>query len=100
MSAPRVVTEPLGGGPLSRAAQDGQAPAEWYRARPRGAAAWKEHAEAVRAEFTASRWLAGLRPADRSQSRRVEIEFYAAAPMLVSLRSSAANGKGSASASL
>ena len=44
--------------------------------------------------------LAGLRPADRSQSRRVEIEFYTAAPMLVSLRSSAANGKGSTSASL
>ena len=44
--------------------------------------------------------LAGLRLADRSQSRRVEIEFYAAAPMLVSLRSSSANGKGSASASL
>ncbi len=44
--------------------------------------------------------LAGLRPADRSQSRRVEIEFYAAAPMLVSLRSSAANGKGTTAASL
>ncbi|MDP1901129.1 MAG: OmpA family protein [Rubrivivax sp.] len=44
--------------------------------------------------------IVGLRPADRSQSRRVEIEFYAAAPMLVSLRSSAANGKGSASASM
>ena len=44
--------------------------------------------------------IAGLRPADRSQSRRVEIEFYTAAPMLVSLRSSAANGKGSTSASL
>ena len=44
--------------------------------------------------------LAGLRPADRLQSRRVEIEFYAAAPMLVSLRSSAANGKGTTAASL
>ena len=44
--------------------------------------------------------VAGLRPAERSQSRRVEIEFYAAAPMLVSLRSSAANGKGSTAASL
>ena len=44
--------------------------------------------------------LAGLRPADRSQSRRVEIEFYAAAPMLVSLRSSAPNGKGTTAASL
>ena len=46
------------------------------------------------------RSLAGLRPADRSQSRRVEIEFYTAAPMLVSLRSSAANGKGTTAASL
>lgn len=63
MSAPRVVTEPLGGGPLSRAAQDGQTPTEWYKARPRGAAEWKAHAEAVRAEFNASRWLSGLRPA-------------------------------------
>ena len=44
--------------------------------------------------------IAGLRPADRSQSRRVEIEFYTAVPMLVSLRSSAANGKGSTAASL
>ena len=44
--------------------------------------------------------IAGLRPADRSQSRRVEIEFYTAAPMHVSLRSSAANGKGVTGASL
>ena len=44
--------------------------------------------------------IAGLRPAERSYSRRVEIEFYAAAPMLVSLRSSAANGKGTTAASL
>ena len=44
--------------------------------------------------------IAGLRPADRSQSRRVEIEFYIAAPMLVSLRSSTANGKGTTAASL
>lgn len=44
--------------------------------------------------------LAGLRSADRSQSRRVEIEFYTAAPMLVSLRSSVASGKGTTAASL
>ena len=31
--------------------------------------------------------VAGLRPSERAQSRRVEIEFYTAAPMLVSLRS-------------
>jgi hypothetical protein len=43
--------------------------------------------------------VAGLRPTDRAQSRRVEIEFYAAAPMLVSLRSGAASGKGAAPAS-
>jgi outer membrane protein OmpA-like peptidoglycan-associated protein len=42
--------------------------------------------------------VASLRPAERAQSRRVEIEFYAAAPLLVSLRSGAANGKGSAPA--
>jgi len=44
--------------------------------------------------------VAGLRPAERSQSRRVEIEFYTAAPRLVSLRSGAANGKGATAASL
>ena len=42
----------------------------------------------------------GLRPTERAQSRRVEIEFYTAAPMLVSLRSGAANGKGAMAASL
>ena len=36
--------------------------------------------------------VAGLRPTEHAQSRRVEIEFYTAAPMLVSLRSGAANG--------
>ena len=33
--------------------------------------------------------IPGLRPADRSQSRRVEIEFYTAAPLLVSMRNGA-----------
>ncbi len=63
VSAPRVVTESLGGSPLSRAAQEGQAPEEWYLPRPRGVAEWKKYAERVRAEFGASRWLQGLRPA-------------------------------------
>jgi bacillithiol biosynthesis cysteine-adding enzyme BshC len=84
MSAPRVVTESLGGGPLSRAAQDGQAPREWYRERPRGADAWKEHAEQVRGEFAASRWLAGLRPAfDASGAAAERIERVAAANGIV-----------------
>ena len=44
--------------------------------------------------------VTGLRPTERAQSRRVEIEFYTAAPMLVSLRSGAANGRGATAASL
>ena len=44
--------------------------------------------------------VAGLRPSERAQSRRVEIEFYTATPMLVSLRSGAASGKGATAASL
>ena len=44
--------------------------------------------------------FAGLRPAERAQSRRVEIEFYTAAPMLVSLRSGTASVKGATAASL
>ena len=84
MSAPRVVTEPLGGGPLSRAAQDGQAPEEWYRARPRGAAAWKAYAEGVRGEYTGSRWLAGLRPAfDAAGLAAERLERVAAANGIV-----------------
>ena len=84
MSAPRVVTESLGGGPLSRAAQDGPAPREWSRERPRGADAWKEHAEPVRGEFAASRWLAGLRPAfDASGAAAERLERVAAANGIV-----------------
>jgi outer membrane protein OmpA-like peptidoglycan-associated protein len=40
--------------------------------------------------------VASLGATERAQSRRVEIEFYAAAPILVSLRSGAANSKGAA----
>lgn len=63
MSAPRIVTETLGGSTLSRAVLAGEAPPDWYLERPRGAAAWRDHAERVRSEFSASRWLSGLRPA-------------------------------------
>ena len=44
--------------------------------------------------------VAGRGPSERAPSRRVEIEFYTAAPVLVSLRSSAANGQGVTAASL
>jgi bacillithiol synthase len=84
VSVPRVVTEPLGGGPLSRAVQDGHAPPEWFVARPAGAAAWRERAEAVRAEFAGSRWLAGLRPAfDASGAAAERLERVAEANGIV-----------------
>lgn len=84
VSAPRVVTESLGGGPLSRAAQEGHAPPEWYRARPQGAAAWRAHGDAVRADFSASRWLAGLRPAfDASGAAAERLERVAEANGIV-----------------
>lgn len=84
VSAPRLVTEPLGGSPLSRAAQEGLAPEEWYPIRPKGAAAWREHAERVRAEFSGSRWLAGLRPAlDPSGAALERIERVAEANGIV-----------------
>ncbi len=84
MSAPRIVTEPLGGSPLSRAAQDGQAPGEWYPARPVGATAWRERAEQVRQEFAGSRWLAGLRSAlDPSGAAAERLERVAEANGIV-----------------
>lgn len=84
MSAPRLVTEALGGSPLSRAAQDGQVPAEWYPARPVGAGAWRERAEAVRQDFAGSRWLAGLRPAlDPSGAAAERLERVAEANGIV-----------------
>ena len=80
MSAPRVVTEPLGGGPLSRGIQDGQAPEEWSLPRPVGVSGWKVRAEAVRREFNGSRWLSALRPAfDSSGAAAARLDRVAAA---------------------
>lgn len=84
MSAPRLVTEALGGSPLSRAAQDGDVPADWFPARPSGASAWRARAEAVRQEFSGSRWLAGLRPAlDASGAAAERLERVAEANGIV-----------------
>lgn len=80
MTVPRVVTEPLGGGPLSRGIQDGQAPEEWYLPRPVGVSGWKVRAEAVRREFNGSRWLSALRPAfDSSGAAAARLDRVAAA---------------------
>jgi bacillithiol biosynthesis cysteine-adding enzyme BshC len=72
MSAPRVVTEPIGGGALARAALDGSAPAGWFLPRPRGADEWRSHAEAVRSAFPGARWLETLRPAIAAKGRAAE----------------------------
>ncbi len=74
MTPPRVVAEPIGGGPLARAAVEGRTPAGWYAPRPKGAAAWRAHAEAVRASCSPD-WLSSLAPAFNASgaaARRLE----------------------------
>jgi bacillithiol synthase len=56
----RVITEPLGGGPLARAALAGEAPDAWFGGpAPR---AWRARVEATRAAHPAG-WLAAIAPA-------------------------------------
>ena len=47
VSAVRIVPEALGGSPLSRLAQSGRAPTEWYVPRPRTPADWRVRAERI-----------------------------------------------------
>ncbi|MEN9790374.1 MAG: hypothetical protein RLZZ63_32, partial [Gemmatimonadota bacterium] len=63
MSMPRVVTEALGGGTLSRAIQSGAVPAEWVAQVPRRGAEWRAHATRVQARFGTGAWYAALQPA-------------------------------------
>lgn len=72
MSAPRVVTEPIGGGALCRAALDGSAPPGWFLPRPRGSEEWRSHAEVVRSAFPGARWLETLRPAIAARGAAAE----------------------------
>src|ERR1051325_10037363 len=62
MSRAIVVTETLGGSPLSRAARRGEVPAEWYRQLPRDAEGWRTYAREVAASVRPT-WLNDLRPA-------------------------------------
>jgi uncharacterized protein YllA (UPF0747 family) len=74
VTPPRVVAEPVGGGPLARAAVEGRTPSGWYAPRPKGATAWREHAERVRDEFNTD-WFASLAPAFNASgaaARRLE----------------------------
>lgn len=75
MSTPRILTEPIGGGALARAAVSGTTPPGWFLPHPRGADAWRSHAEAVRSAFPGARWLETLRPAiapSRAAAERLE----------------------------
>ena len=65
-AAPRVITEPLGGSPLSLLAQRGEAPAEWYDPTPPNAEAWAvriRDVTAKRGELDIFQGLAALGPA-------------------------------------
>lgn len=44
MTGVRIVTEPLGGSPFSRALQEGRAPAAWIAAAPSSVKAWRDRA--------------------------------------------------------
>lgn len=57
----QVLTEPLGGSPLSIAARARELP-EWYPPLPRGAREWDEYAAGVR-ESVAADWYEALAPA-------------------------------------
>jgi bacillithiol biosynthesis cysteine-adding enzyme BshC len=74
LTPPRVVAEPVGGGPLARAAVEGRTPSGWYTPRPKGAAAWREHVEHVRTHANPD-WFATLAPAFNASgaaARRLE----------------------------
>lgn len=65
MTAPkqtRVITEPLGGSPLSVAVQSNGLPAALRPPRPRGSKEWRDHISAVRADAPAD-WLKAIEPA-------------------------------------
>ena len=61
MAEPIVLTEELGGSPLSRAARAGEL-AQWYQPLPQDRDAWSHHASGVRASAPTD-WLARLEPA-------------------------------------
>ena len=58
-----MVTEPFGGGALTRAMLDGSAPKGWYAPPPQGRDEWRAHIDGVRSPFQDSSWLERLHPA-------------------------------------
>ena len=70
MAEPIVLTEQLGGSPLSRAARAGEL-GQWYPPLPRDRAGWSSHAAAVR-ESAASDWFTRLEPAFAARGAAAE----------------------------
>jgi bacillithiol biosynthesis cysteine-adding enzyme BshC len=59
----QVITEPLGGSPLSLAAQAGTVPDAWYPKQPETPAAWQGYMQPVAKRFAGGQWLPALEPA-------------------------------------
>ena len=59
----RVITEPLGGSALSRAASAGLTPADWYERSPANTDEWATRIRSVRDDFAGSGWADALAPA-------------------------------------
>lgn len=78
MSDVRIVTEPLGGSPLARALQTGEAPSVWIASAPRSSAGWRALAEARRAEADwRSRWealLPAIAPSGAAAARLARVQ--------------------------
>jgi bacillithiol biosynthesis cysteine-adding enzyme BshC len=68
----QVLTEPLGGSPLSLLAQGGDAPPEWYPKRPGSEAEWRARVEQVAESARGSDWAAALAPALRATGAAAE----------------------------
>jgi bacillithiol biosynthesis cysteine-adding enzyme BshC len=62
VSVPRVLTVPLGGPPLARAAAAGSAPDGWYQRPPASAEGWRAVVERARSRGPKD-WIETLRPA-------------------------------------
>ena len=61
MTAPRVITEPLGGSALVRAALHGRA-GDWFPERPSGASAWRRYVAGVAERHRDGTWFRALAP--------------------------------------
>jgi uncharacterized protein YllA (UPF0747 family) len=67
-----VLTEPIGGSPLSRAAQAGSLSPEWFPRRPQSPEEWSERVARVASEFSQRSWYDDLSPAIAATGRARE----------------------------